>query len=125
MASPPAGYSGTPLVKKLGLKSGQRLLILNAPDGYCDTLGPLPAPVELAATLEGPLDFIHYFAAGEAELEAEFPRLALALALDGALWVSWPKRASKVQTDLRENVVREIGLRAGLVDVKVVAVDGT
>jgi hypothetical protein len=118
-----AGYSGTPLVKKLGIKSGSRLFILNAPAHYAETLGELPGGVLQADALAGPLDFIHFFTKERAELEAQFPDLKAALAPDGMLWISWPKKAAKVQTDLDENVIREIGLSQGLVDVKVAAID--
>ena len=120
-----AGYSGTPLVKKLGIKSGQRLAIINAPDGYGDTLGTLPDGLETVFPSEGPLDFIQLFTVSRARLEAEFPRLRDTLAQAGMLWVSWPKRSSDVDTDLSDNVVREVGLGYGLVDVKVCAVDQT
>ena len=120
-----AGYSGTPLVKKLGIKSGQRLAIINAPDGYGDTLGTLSDGLETVSPSEGPLDFIQLFTVSRARLEAEFPRLRDTLAQAGMLWVSWPKRSSDVDTDLSDNVVREVGLGYGLVDVKVCAVDQT
>ena len=120
-----AGYSGTPLVKKLGIKSGQRLAIVNAPDGYSDTLGTLPDGLETVSPSEGPLDFIQLFTVSRAELESGFPRLRDALTQTGMLWVYWPKRSSEVDTDLSDNVVREVGLGYGLVDVKVCAVDQT
>ncbi len=120
-----AGYSGTSLVKKLGIKSGQKVLILNQPDTYAKTLGKLPAGVTLVKRFGKELDFIQFFTKELGELTANFPRLKAALAQDGTLWVSWPKKAAKVQTDLDENIVREVGLRNGLVDVKVTAVDET
>ena len=119
------GYSQTPLVRKLGIREGQRLIFLNAPESYGDTLGRLPDGVVMASELDGPLDFIQFFSSRTCELEAIFPGLRESLAPDGMLWVSWPKGASKVDTDLNGNVVREIGLRNGLVDVKVCAVDDT
>jgi hypothetical protein len=118
-----AGYSGTPLIKKLGLKPGHHIIILNPPDDYAITLGPLPDAVTQAEALAGPLDFIHFFATERGELETEFPNLKAALAYDGMLWISWPKKASKVPTDLDENIIRDIGLSNGLVDVKVAAID--
>ncbi len=118
-----AGYSGTPLIKKLGIKPGYKIIILNAPDNYAATLGPLPDDVTQPNTLDALLDFIHFFSKDRAELEAEFPNLKAALAYDGMLWISWPKKASKVPTDLNENIIRDIGLRNGLVDVKVAAID--
>ena len=121
-----SGYSGTPLLKKLGLKpGGQRACFLNAPEDYPKTLGPLPAGIRLTQRLAKAkwLDFIHYFTKERKQLEKAFPKLKAALDWDGILWISWPKGASKIPTDLNENIVREIGLDAGLVDVKVAAVD--
>lgn len=122
---PPAGYSGTPLVQKLGIKPGQRICILGAPDDYLKTLGPLPAGVKLLSRLGNPhtLDFIHIFTLQSRQLAVKFAELSTALAYTGSLWVSWPKKASKVETDLTEGVVRQIGLDAGLVDVKIAAID--
>ena len=114
--------STKPLITKLGIKSGFKIALLHAPADYDKTLGPLPdgasAPSKLAA-----LDFIHAFFTSAKDLKAEFPKLKAGLAPSGALWVSWPKKAAKVETDLTENVVREIGLASGLVEVKVCAVN--
>lgn len=118
-----AGYSGKPLAQKLGIKPGQRLIILNPPADYAATLGELPDGVDVAATLDVQVDFIHFFTPQQAELEAAFPRLKAALLPTGMLWISWPKKAAKMPTDLDENIIREIGLAIGLVDVKVAAVD--
>lgn len=109
-----AGYSKKPLLDKLGLKPGMKARLINPSYTIPAGVDRPPAP---------PLDFIHVFARDRAELETQFSRLAAMLAPAGMLWVSWPKAASRVQTDLSETVVREIGLRAGLVDVKVCAVD--
>ena len=98
-----AGYSQTPLVRKLGIKTGQRLAVLNAPDDYPKTLGQLPDAVEVVADVDREMDFIQFFTLNTPELEAVFPRLKHALAQDGMLWVSWPKQSSKVETDLSEN----------------------
>lgn len=119
-----AGYSGTPLATKLGIKAGTRLLVLGAPPGYDRTLA-LPEGVERKRALRGPLDVIQFFTKRRAALEARVPALQAALARDGALWVSWPKKASGVATDVTEDVVREVALAHGLVDVKVCAVDET
>jgi hypothetical protein len=121
----PAGYSGTPLIKKLGIKSGYTIAILNPPADYDQTLGELPHDVTQADTLNETLDFVHFFTKDRAELEAEFPHLKAALKPNGMLWVSWPKKASKVPTDVSDSVVRDIGLANGLVDVKVAAIDAT
>ena|SRR5215831_2643228 len=111
-----AGYSGTPLHKKLGFKPGMRVHLIRA-------VYKAPAGVTALSKPAGPLDFIHVFTTEKADLEDRFGALMKGLAPAGMLWVSWPKGASKVMTDLNENVVREIGLKAGLVDVKVCAVD--
>lgn len=122
-----AGYSGTPLVRKLGIKPGGRVCILNAPPGYAKTLGPLPAAVALLSRLGKPhsLDFIQFFTLQSRQLRVKFAELKTALRFDGSLWVSWPKKSSQVESDLDENIIRHIGLEAGLVDVKVAAVDET
>jgi len=118
-----AGYSQRSLVDKLGIKPGTRIAILNAPRGYRATLGKLPAGVTVAVNPRGQLPFIQFFAVSRSVLESRFPALLRALEPAGALWVSWPKKASGVPTDLTEDVVREIALPTGLVDVKVAAVD--
>ncbi|MCI0363341.1 MAG: DUF3052 domain-containing protein [Phycisphaerales bacterium] len=119
----PAGYSKTPLIQKLGIKAGHRARFINAPPHYAQLLGSLPNGITIAKSARGPLDFIHFFAAKGATLRKEFPRLKKALAFDGILWVSWPKGGSSIPTDLKEADVRDAGLAAGLVDVKICAVD--
>jgi hypothetical protein len=124
MSLPTHGYSGTPLIKKLGIKPGMQAAILNPPENYfAETLGPLPDGVTLHRLLQPDLDFIHFFSLRSRQLAVEFPELKAALAQDGMLWISWPKKAAKVPSDLDENLVRQIGLDNGLVDVKVAAVD--
>ena len=118
-----AGYSGTPLVQKLGIKPDARVLFVNAPPDFAGTLGPLPSGVEQVAGAAKNLDLAVLFVTAKAELEKRFPTLAKRLAPAGMLWVSWPKKASGVPTDLSDNVVREFGLSAGLVDTKVCAID--
>jgi len=120
-----AGYSGTPLIKKLGIKEGFRMAVFNPPEGYLKLLGKLPLGVEMTPSLKHPLDFIHYFAPNRADYEKSLPSLKKALALNGMIWVSWPKAASKVPTDVTEKVVRDFALKTGLVDIKVCAVDET
>jgi hypothetical protein len=120
-----AGYSKRSLVAKLGMKAGSKVSFINPPDGYDETLGELPPDIAITESLKGPLDFVQCFVREKAALEAKFPVLKAALAYDGMLWISWPKKAAKVETDLNENIVREIGLANGLVDVKVCAVDET
>lgn len=118
-----AGYSKTPLAKKLGLQAGMTAVCLNAPTHYDDLLAPLPGPITWHTQLNPAADFIHFFTKSQQELAEQFPLLKAALAKDGLLWISWPKKAAKVATDVNENTVREIGLANGLVDVKVAAVD--
>ncbi|HEX9610504.1 MAG TPA: DUF3052 domain-containing protein [Gemmatimonadales bacterium] len=118
-----AGYSPRSLVAKLGVKPDTRIAIVNAPRGYRATLGKLPPGVTVATAARGALPFIQFFTTSRRALEAKFSGLVRALASDGALWVSWPKRASGVATDVTEDVVRAVALPRGLVDVKVCAVD--
>jgi hypothetical protein len=122
----PAGYSGTPLPRKLGIKPDARLALLNAPDGFDRTLGELPPGVAVRRALRGPLDVIVFFTRRRPELERRLPALKGALEPNGGgLWLAWPKRASGLETDLSDGVVRELGLATGLVDNKVCAVDET
>jgi hypothetical protein len=118
-----AGYSQAPLAQKLGIRPGMSLIAINPPDDYDTLVGGLPSPIDLKTNLDGSIDFIHFFTKDYAELNAVFPEIKQALQPNGMLWISWPKRASKVITDLSDNSVREIGLNFGLVDVKVCAVD--
>jgi hypothetical protein len=120
-----AGYSGTPLPQKLGIKPDHRVALLRAPEGFDATLGALPAGVTVRTRARGPLDVIVSFTVSERELRRRFDTLARALDPAGGLWIAWPKRASGVPSDLDENVVREVGLEAGLVDNKVCAIDET
>jgi hypothetical protein len=119
-----AGYSGTPLPKKLGFKDGFRAALVNAPAGFEKELDGLPENVQISQNkLNSQLDLIILFAKSQRELLREFPRLAKKLQTNGMLWIAWPKKASGVVTDLTDNSVRQIGLDAGLVDVKVCAVN--
>ena len=119
----PAGYSKTPLVKKLGIKPGFKVFFANPPDNLQTLLGELPENVTLLNKPMSPVDYIQLFTKSNEELQTQFPILKEALATNGLFWISWPKKAAKVETDLDENVVRDIGLQNGLVDVKVCAVD--
>lgn len=116
------GYSGTPLPKKLGIKAGHRVYLVAVPPEVQKELKTSLADCEVVSNGKAPLDFSVIFTKSKAELEREFKRVAKLLAPAGMLWISWPKTSSGVATDLDENVVREIGLAAGLVDVKVCAV---
>ena len=117
-----AGYSGTPLVKKLGIKSGFNIALVNAPSGFANVLD-LPSDVTINSRSREPLDFAQLFVKSEKELKTKFSEYAKRLNASGMLWVSWPKKSSGVTTDLSEGIVRAIGLAAGLVDVKICAVD--
>lgn len=118
-----AGYSGTPLAKKLGIKARHRFGLLGAPDGF--EIPDLPDDLELGRRADGPLDVIVSFHTERADLEAELPRLLQALTVEGSLWVAWPKKASRLPTDITEDVVREVALPTGMVDNKVCAIDDT
>ena len=119
-----AGYSGTPLPRKLGIKPGHRVLALGAPVGFADgTLGELPDGVALRTTARGKADVIVAFHERRAELARRMPRLRELMEPAAGLWIAWPKRASGVPTDLTEDVVRELALANRLVDNKVCAID--
>ena len=120
---PSAGYSGTHLAKNLGIKVGQKIVFLNQPLAYQKSLEPSPANSSNSDTPGKDLDIIHFFVKEIAHLEKKLPALKNDLTCNGTLWISWPKKASKVETDLDGNVVRELGLAIGLVDVKVAAID--
>jgi hypothetical protein len=119
----PAGYSKRSLVDKLGIKPNSSVSIIHAPAGFDDTLGPLPQGVITSAKPARDSDFIHAFFVESKTLDNEFPNLKKAIKPGGMLWISWPKKASKMTIDLSEDAVRKIGLKYGLVDVKVCAVD--
>ena len=119
----PAGYSGTPLAKKLGLKPGMRARFINAPDHYKDLLGGVPDGVTVLHSTRGTITFIHLFVPTRAMLMKALPGAKKSLAKDGLLWISWPKRSSPLVSDVSESDVRRAGLDAGLVDVKICAVD--
>jgi hypothetical protein len=118
-----SGYSGTPLAQKLGLRAGARLFVHEPPAHYRRLLAPLPPGVATMKRIDQRADVIHVFAMRRAALARLLPRARRGMRADAALWVSWPKRAAKVSTDLTEDVVRELALPLGLVDVKVCAVD--
>jgi hypothetical protein len=120
-----AGYSGTPLAKKLGFKPGFSAAYVNAPDDFAALLGELPDGVTVRRQLRGPLDLVVCFVIARRDLEKRLPALRRALAPAGMLWIAWPKRASDVGTDMTEDVVRDVALPTGLVDTKVAAIDAT
>jgi len=118
-----AGYSGTPLAKKLGIKQESRVLLRKAPPGFSALLEPLPDGVKLSIATRGIAQVIVCFTKSSADLSRSFDGLVAVLAPGGGLWIAWPKKASKVATDLTEDVIREIGLARGFVDNKVCAID--
>ena len=121
-----AGYSGTPLAKKLGIRDGATVALIDPPPGLDRELDlGLLDGVVVRPQLKGPLDVIVVFVRDLAELRRRFPKAKAALHEKGGLWMAWPKRTSGVATDLTENVVRDVGLSEGLVDTKVCAVDDT
>ncbi|MEM6687641.1 MAG: DUF3052 domain-containing protein [Bacteroidota bacterium] len=120
---PAAGYSGTPLAKKLGIKSGFTIKVVNAPEDYFELFTTLPLDIKNVSDTTTKKDFIHYFTKSAAQLRTDIIHLKEEITQNGMIWISWPKKASKIKTDLTGNSVREIGLNAGLVDVKVCAVN--
>jgi len=118
-----AGYSGTPLAKKLGIKENHRLAFVNAPKDFLAQLGRLPATTKIVERLTKPLDLVLLFVEREKSLVQQFPRLANKVASNGMIWIAWPKKSSGVATDLSFDRVQKIGLQGGLVDVKICAVD--
>jgi hypothetical protein len=119
----PAGYSGTPLPKKLGIVAGTRLLLLNAPAHFTELLQPLPEGVVFMRHAGPDVNIVHLFATERDALGAELTSLRRTLAPDAAVWVSWPKKTSRVPTTITEDTIRELALPLGWVDVKVCAVD--
>ncbi len=120
-----AGYSGTPLPRKLGIKAQARVALIGAPYDFDEVLGELPPGVSVRRRARGTFDVIVVFVQKRSELERRLPVLEKALDQAGGLWVAWPKRSSGVATDLGEGMVRELGLASGLVDNKVCAIDAT
>ena len=123
--SPQAGYSGTPLAKKLGIATGHRVWLAQAPGHYKTLVAPLPDGVTFVSKPSTTTDVAHVFTSRRRELEKTLRTLRGALRPDAALWVSWPKKSSKVATDITEDVIREVALPMGFVDIKVCAVDET
>lgn len=119
-----AGYSGTPLPKKLEIKEGSQVATVGAPADFASTLGPLPPGAKLRRGVAAPRDLTIWFVTARRQLEGDLPRVVPPKGF-GSLWVAWPKKASGVKTDLTENVLREVILPHGLVDRKVCAIDAT
>ncbi len=114
------GYSGTPLIKKLGIKPDYKIIFINEPQTFRQALG---VNLQTKGKLEGEFDYVHFFSKSKEELKKFFESVRNHLNKDGTLWISWPKKMSGVKTDLNENIIREEGLENGLVDVKVAAID--
>lgn len=119
----PAGYSGTPLPKKLGIKPGHCVAFIHAPDEFATALGALPEDVEIVRDDAGTLDLAVFFTTRAEALPTAFRQIGPRVYPAGTLWIAWPKKAAKVATDVTEDVVRAVGLREGMVDVKVCAID--
>lgn len=119
-----AGYSGTPLLKKLGIKEGHVIIVIGEPPSYWKLIGTMPAAVTVKPKLaNGTHDFIHLFVKEKKVYEKEVLRCRKSIKQDGMIWVSWPKKSSGVTTDLSEDVIRDFALKHSLVDIKVCAVD--
>lgn len=120
-----AGYSGTPLAKKLGFREGHRVRTVHRPLHYLELVEPLPPEIVISARIKTDLDIVHFFTRSAAELAARLPGLMQMIRQDGMIWVSWPKKSSGVVSNVTEDTVRRHALPLGLVDVKVCAVDDT
>jgi hypothetical protein len=118
-----AGYSGTPLAKKLGIKEGSTLCVVNAPKDYATLAAPMPQGVKLVSRVDPKTDMVHIFATERRRLDTALKGVTAKMHPAAAIWVSWPKKASKVPTDITEDTVRALALPLGLVDIKVCAVD--
>ena len=119
------GYSGTPLAKKLGIKEGFCVRTIGAPRNYLDLVDPLPQNVKISSRSSKDIDIWHLFTKSCAELESKLPGLMDAIQPNGMIWISWPKKSSGVSSSVTEDVIRDVALPLGLVDIKVCAVDNT
>lgn len=119
----PSGYSGTPLAKKLGIRAGFKVRLFNQPVHYFDLFTDMPDGVFFSDEKRSKKNFIHFFTKSEKELEKNIAALRTEIEQDGMIWVSWPKKASKIETDITEDAIRHLALSNGLVDIKVCAVD--
>jgi hypothetical protein len=122
---PDRDYSGTPLHRKLGIREGSAVALLDAPEGFGELLEPLPGGVELRRAARGPVDVVVLFATSRARLARRFPAAKGAIGADGGIWVAWPKKTAGLATDLDFGFVQQVGLDAGLVDNKTAAIDAT
>lgn len=119
----PSGYSGTPLAKKLGIKNGFRIRIINQPDHYYQLFKDLPPDLVQVDDTNSKKDFIHYFTKDAKHLQGDIRNLKNEIVSNGMIWISWPKKASRIATDVTEDIIRDIALSNGLVDIKVCAID--
>lgn len=119
----PAGYSGTPLARKLGIRDGLTVWLVGAPDDYLTLVEPLPTGVVFVTSPNPDVDLVHFFVKSRHELHSTLEAFRKSLRPDSVVWVSWPKKASKVPTDITEDTIREVALPMGFVDVKVCAVN--
>jgi hypothetical protein len=120
-----AGYSGTPLPGKLGIKPGARVFAVGAPKTYQTLISPLPSKAALVSTFDDTVDVVHVFVTRKVELSRFLKTALVKMRRDAAIWVSWPKKAAAMSTDVTENTIREVALPLGFVDIKVCAVDDT
>ena len=120
-----AGYSGTPLPQKLGIKPGLTVVAINPPANYRRLLGQIPDSVTFSERLKSGSSFVHLFTSRRSEIQKKMSILRDKISDNGAIWVSWPKKSSGISTDVTEDVIREIALPFGFVDIKVCAVDQT
>ena len=120
-----AGYSGTPLAQKLGMKPKMRVVVINAPSNYWLLLGKFAKDIQFTNRIGAGANFVHLFAKRRSDLQRQLNRLRTKIADAGVLWVSWPKKSSGVKTDITEDVIRAVALPLGFVDIKVCAVDET
>ncbi|MFN8009129.1 MAG: DUF3052 domain-containing protein [Terriglobia bacterium] len=120
-----AGYSGTPLAKKLGIKEGSIIVAVDAPDNYTQLLEPLPEGVQFSRMVDRSTEIVHHFSTRKSELAGALALYRRKMAPQASVWVSWPKKTSKLPSEISENIIREIALPLGFVDVKVCAIDET
>ena len=120
-----AGYSETPLARKLGIKPGYRVRTSAAPEGYAEWLHPIPRDVTISGRIRSKVDVWHHFTTSRSDLERALPRMMKSIRPDAAIWVSWPKKSSGLKTTVDGDTIRELALPLGLVDIKVCAVDET
>ena len=120
-----AGYSGTPLAKKLGFKEGHRIRVTGTPEKYLELVDPRPQDVTISSRITTNIDIWHFFTSSSSQLQSSLPARMTAIHPDGAIWISWPKKSSGVPSSVTEDTIRSIALPLGLVDIKVCAVDAT